>query len=328
MSEKIRIGIVGYGNVARGVECAVAQNPDMELRAVVTRRDPSSVKVCTPDVRVVAAADAASLIGEIDVMVLCGGSATDLPEMGPQYAAMFNTIDSFDTHARIPEYFEAVDKSAVANGHTSIISVGWDPGTFSLNRLYAESILPDGAHDTFWGKGVSQGHSDAIRRVEGVKNAIQYTVPVENAVQAVRSGSRPELTVREKHTRECFVVAEEGADLAKIERTIKEMPNYFSDYDTVVHFISEEELRKNHSKMPHGGFVIRSGCTGEGNHHVIEYGLKLDSNPEFTASVLVCYARAAYRLNQKGDCGAKTVFDVAPALLSSKDAAQLRRELL
>lgn len=328
MSEKIRIGIVGYGNVARGVECAVAQNPDMELRAVVTRRDPSSVKVCTPDVRVVAAADAASLIGEIDVMVLCGGSATDLPEMGPQYAAMFNTIDSFDTHARIPEYFEAVDKSAVANGHTSIISVGWDPGTFSLNRLYAESILPDGAHDTFWGKGVSQGHSDAIRRVEGVKNAIQYTVPVENAVQAVRSGSRPELTVREKHTRECFVVAEEGADLAKIERTIKEMPNYFSDYDTVVHFISEEELRKNHSKMPHGGFVIRSGYTGEGNHHVIEYGLKLDSNPEFTASVLVCYARAAYRLNQKGDCGAKTVFDVAPALLSPKDAAQLRRELL
>ncbi len=328
MSEKIRIGIVGYGNVARGVECAVAQNPDMELRAVVTRRDPSSVKVCTPDVRVVAAADAASLIGEIDVMVLCGGSATDLPEMGPQYAAMFNTIDSFDTHARIPEYFEAVDKSAVANGHTSIISVGWDPGTFSLNRLYAESILPDGAHDTFWGKGVSQGHSDAIRRVEGVKNAIQYTVPVENAVQAVRSGSRPKLTVREKHTRECFVVAEEGADLAKIERTIKEMPNYFSDYDTVVHFISEEELRKNHSKMPHGGFVIRSGYTGEGNHHVIEYGLKLDSNPEFTASVLVCYARAAYRLNQKGDCGAKTVFDVAPALLSPKDAAQLRRELL
>jgi len=328
MAEKIRIGIVGYGNVARGVECAVAQNPDMELCAVVTRRDPSGVKVRTEGVRVVAASDAASLVGQVDVMILCGGSATDLPEMGPQYAAMFNTIDSFDTHARIPEYFEAVDRAASANGHTSVISVGWDPGTFSLNRLYAESILPDGAHYTFWGKGVSQGHSDALRRVAGVKNAIQYTIPVEAAMEAARSGSQPTLTTREKHTRECFVVAEEGADLTEIERTIKEMPNYFSDYDTTVHFVSEEDLKRDHSKMPHGGFVIRSGKTGDGNHHVIQYSLDLDSNPEFTASVLVCYARAAWRLNQKGDTGAKTVFDVAPALLSPKDGAQLRKELL
>lgn len=328
MSEKIKIGIVGYGNVARGVECAVAQNPDMELCAVVTRRDPASVKVRTEGVKVVAAADAASLVGEIDVMILCGGSATDMPEMGPHYAAMFNTIDSFDTHARIPEYFASVDKAAASGGHTSVISVGWDPGTFSLNRLYAESILPDGAHYTFWGKGVSQGHSDAIRRVPGVKNAIQYTVPVEAAMEAAKSGSQPSLTTREKHTRECFVVAEEGADKALIEKTIKEMPNYFSDYDTTVHFISEEELKRDHSRMPHGGFVIRSGRTGSGNHHVIQYSLDLDSNPEFTASVLVCYARAAYRLNQKGDTGAKTVFDIAPALLSPKSGEQLRRELL
>lgn len=328
MSEKIKIGIVGYGNVARGVECAVAQNPDMELCAVVTRRDPASVKVRTEGVKVVAAADAASLVGEIDVMILCGGSATDMPEMGPHYAAMFNTIDSFDTHARIPEYFASVDKAAASGGHTSVISVGWDPGTFSLNRLYAESILPDGAHYTFWGKGVSQGHSDAIRRVPGVKNAIQYTVPVEAAMEAAKSGSQPSLTTREKHTRECFVVAEEGADKALIEKTIKEMPNYFSDYDTTVHFISEEELKRDHSRMPHGGFVIRSGKTGDGNHHVIQYSLDLDSNPEFTASVLVCYARAAYRLNQKGDTGAKTVFDIAPALLSPKSGEQLRRELL
>lgn len=328
MTEKIKIGIVGYGNVARGVECAVAQNPDMELCAVVTRRDPASVKVRTPGVKVVAAADAATLAGAVDVMILCGGSATDLPEMGPQYAALFNTIDSFDTHARIPEYFAAVDKAAAAGRHTSIISVGWDPGTFSLNRLFAESILPDGAHYTFWGRGVSQGHSDAIRRIPGVKNAIQYTIPVESAMQAARSGSQPELSTREKHTRECFVVAEDGADQAQIERTIREMPNYFSDYDTTVHFVSEDELKRDHSKMPHGGFVIRSGRTGEGNHHVIEYSLSLDSNPEFTASVLVCYARAAYRLSQKGDHGAKTVFDIAPALLSPKSAEQLRRELL
>ncbi len=328
MTEKIKIGIVGYGNVARGVECAVAQNPDMELCAVVTRRDPASVKVRTPGVKVVAAADAATLAGAVDVMILCGGSATDLPEMGPQHAALFNTIDSFDTHARIPEYFAAVDKAAAAGRHTSIISVGWDPGTFSLNRLFAESILPDGAHYTFWGRGVSQGHSDAIRRIPGVKNAIQYTIPVESAMQAARSGSQPELSTREKHTRECFVVAEDGADQAQIERTIREMPNYFSDYDTTVHFVSEDELKRDHSKMPHGGFVIRSGRTGEGNHHVIEYSLSLDSNPEFTASVLVCYARAAYRLSQKGDHGAKTVFDIAPALLSPKSAEQLRRELL
>lgn len=328
MAEKIKIGIVGYGNVARGVECAIAQNPDMKLCAVVTRRDPALVQVRTEGVQVVGAADAASLAGKIDVMILCGGSATDLPEMGPQYAALFNTIDSFDTHARIPEYFAAVDKAAAASGHTSIISVGWDPGTFSLNRLYAESILPEGAHYTFWGRGVSQGHSDAIRRIAGVKNAIQYTVPVESAMKAARSGSEPELSTRDKHTRECFVVAEEGADTARIEQTIKAMPNYFSDYDTTVHFISEEDLKRDHSKMPHGGFVIRSGRTGDGNRHVIEYSLALDSNPEFTASVLVCYARAAYRLSEKGDHGAKTVFDIAPALLSPKGAEQLRRELL
>ncbi len=328
MTEKIKIGIVGYGNVARGVERAIAQNPDLELCAVVTRRDPSSVKVCTEGVQVVSAADAASLTGKIDVMILCGGSATDLPDMGPQYAALFNTIDSFDTHACIPSYFEAVNQAATANGHTSIISVGWDPGTFSLNRLYAESILPDGAHYTFWGRGVSQGHSDAIRRIPGVKNAIQYTIPVEAAVEAAKSGSQPVLTTREKHTRECFVAAKEDADLAAIERTIKEMPNYFSDYDTTVHFVSEDELKANHSKMPHGGFVIRSGKTGDGNHHVIQYSLDLDSNPEFTASVLVCYARAAWRLNQKGETGAKTVFDIPPALLSSKSGEQLRKELL
>lgn len=326
--EKIKIGIVGYGNVARGVEYAIAQNPDMELCAVVTRRDPTSVSVQTKGVSVVAATEAASLIGKIDVMILCGGSATDLPDMGPEYAAMFNTIDSFDTHARIPEYFEAVDRAAAASGHTSIISVGWDPGMFSLNRLYAEAILPEGAHNTFWGKGVSQGHSDAIRRIPGVKNAIQYTVPIQSAVEAARDGSQQSFTAREKHTRECFVVAEEGADQSQIEKTIKEMPNYFSDYDTTVHFISEEELKRDHSKMPHGGFVIRRGTTGNGNHHVIQYSLELDSNPEFTASVLVCYARAAWRLNQKGDIGAKSVFDIAPALLSPKDGAQLRKELL
>lgn len=328
MGDKIRIGIAGYGNVARGVECAIAQNPDMELCAVVTRRDPSSVQVRTEGVKVVAASDVASLVEEIDVMILCGGSATDLPEMGPQYAALFHTIDSFDTHARIPEYFDAMDQAAAKNGHVSILSVGWDPGTFSLNRLYAEAILPDGAHNTFWGKGVSQGHSDAIRRIPGVKNAIQYTIPVERAMEAARSGSRTALTAREKHTRECFVVAGDGADLAGIERTIKEMPNYFSDYDTTVHFISEDELKRSHSKMPHGGFVIRSGKTGDGNQHVIEYSLRLDSNPEFTASILVCYARAAWRLSQRGESGAKTVFDIAPALLSPKSGEQLRKELL
>lgn len=330
MAEKIRIGIVGYGNIGRGVELAVAQNSDMELAAVFTRRDPSSVSILTESAKVLSVDDAPSMQNMIDVMIICGGSATDLPVQGPQFAAMFNTIDSFDTHARIPEYFQSVDEAAKKGGKISIISVGWDPGMFSLNRLYAEAILPQGSHYTFWGKGVSQGHSDAIRRVEGVKNAIQYTVPVEEAVKAARSGEQPELTTRQKHTRECFVVAEDGADRAKIEKTIKEMPNYFSDYDTTVHFITEEELKRNHSKMPHGGFVIRSGNTGKDmeHHHVIEYSLKLDSNPEFTANVLACYARAAYRLAKAGETGARSVFDIAPALLSPKSAEELRANLL
>ena len=295
--DKIRIGIVGYGNIGRGVEKAIARNEDMELTAVFTRRDPSGVKIATEGVEVKHIDDMLSMKDKIDVMMLCGGSATDLPVMGPQIVQNFNTIDSFDTHARIPEYFANVDKAAKSGGHVGIISVGWDPGMFSLNRLYAESILVQGSTYTFWGKGVSQGHSDAIRRVEGVKNAIQYTVPVEDAVERVRSGSEPQLTTRDKHLRECYVVPEEGADLKKIEETIKTMPNYFDDYDTTVTFITEEELKENHSKMPHGGFVIRSGETGtDGSKHIIEYSLKLDSNPEFTASVLVCYARAAYRL--------------------------------
>jgi diaminopimelate dehydrogenase len=326
--EKIRIGIVGYGNIGRGVEVAIAASEDMELKAVFTRRDPSSVTIKTPGVPVVRLDDAPSMKKDIDVMILCGGSATDLPVMGPQLAAKFNTIDSFDTHARIPEYFANMDKTAKENGNISIISVGWDPGMFSINRLYAESILTKGSSYTFWGKGVSQGHSDAIRRVEGVKNGIQYTVPVEDAVERVRSGSEPELTTREKHVRECYVVPEEGADLQAIETAIKTMPNYFSDYDTTVTFITEEELKANHSKMPHGGFVIRSGETGEGNKHIIEYSLKLDSNPEFTASVLICYARAAYKLAKKGESGARSVFDIAPALLSTKTPEELRAQML
>lgn len=326
---KIRIGIVGYGNIGRGVEQAIARNEDMELKAVFTRRDPSTVTINTADAEVKHFDDMLSMKDEIDVMMLCGGSATDLPVMGPEIAANFNTIDSFDTHAKIPEYFENVDKAAKAGNNVSIISVGWDPGMFSLNRLYAESILVQGSTYTFWGKGVSQGHSDAIRRIDGVKNAIQYTVPIEEAVDRVRTGSEPELTTREKHLRECYVVAEEGADKAAIEQAIKTMPNYFDEYDTTVTFISEEELKENHSKMPHGGFVIRTGETGtEGNKHVIEYSLKLDSNPEFTASVLVAYARAAYRLSQKGESGARSVFDIAPALLSQKTPEQLRAQIL
>ena len=326
---KIRIGIVGYGNIGRGVEQAIKRNEDMELAAVFTRRDPASVKIATEGVKVVHMDDMLSMKDDVDVMVLCGGSATDLPVMGPQIAANFNTIDSFDTHAKIPEYFANVDKAAKEGNNISIISVGWDPGMFSLNRLYAESILVQGSTYTFWGKGVSQGHSDAIRRIPGVKNAIQYTVPVDEAVEQVRSGSEPELTTRDKHTRECYVVAEEGADKAEIENAIKTMPNYFDEYNTTVHFISEEELKRDHSKMPHGGFVIRTGETGEeGNKHVIEYSLKLDSNPEFTASVLIAYARAAYRLNQKGENGARSVFDIAPALLSIKTPEQLRKEIL
>ena len=326
---KIRIGIVGYGNIGKGVELAIARNEDMELKAVFTRRDPASVSVQTAGVKVVHMDDMLSMKDDIDVMMLCGGSATDLPVMGPEVAAHFNTIDSFDTHAKIPEYFAKMDEAAKAGNHISIISVGWDPGMFSLNRIYAESILVQGSTYTFWGKGVSQGHSDAIRRVPGVKNAIQYTVPIEEAVERVRSGSEPELTTREKHLRDCYVVAEEGADKAAIEEAIKTMPNYFADYDTTVHFVTEEELKANHSKMPHGGFVIRTGETGvSGNKHVIEYSLKLDSNPEFTASVLIAYARAAYRMVQNGDCGAKTVFDVAPAMLSMKTPEQLRKEIL
>ena len=326
---KIRIGIVGYGNIGRGVEQAIKRNEDMELAAVFTRRDPASVKVATEGAKVVHMDDMLSMKGDVDVMVLCGGSATDLPVMGPEIAANFNTIDSFDTHAKIPEYFANVDKAAKEGNNTSIISVGWDPGMFSLNRLYAESILVQGSTYTFWGKGVSQGHSDAIRRIPGVKNAIQYTVPVDEAVDRGRSGSEPKLTTRDKHTRECYVVAQEGANKAEIENAIKTMPNYFDEYNTTVHFISEEELKRDHSKMPHGGFVIRSGETGtDGSKHIIEYSLKLDSNPEFTASVLVCYARAAYRLAKAGETGAKTVFDIAPALLSMKTPEQLRAELL
>ena len=326
---KIRIGIVGYGNIGRGVEQAIKRNEDMELAVVFTRRDPASVKVATEGAKVVHMDDMLSMKGDVDVMVLCGGSATDLPVMGPEIAANFNTIDRFDTHAKIPEYFANVDKAAKEGNNISIISVGWDPGMFSLNRLYAESILVQGSTYTFWGKGVSQGHSDAIRRIPGVKNAIQYTVPVDEAVDQVRSGSEPKLTTRDKHTRECYVVAQEGANKAEIENAIKTMPNYFDEYNTTVQFISEEELKRDHSKMPHGGFVIRTGETGEeGNKHVIEYSLKLDSNPEFTASVLIAYARAAYRLNQKGENGARSVFDIAPALLSMKTPEQLRKEIL
>ena len=326
---KIRIGIVGYGNIGRGVEQAIKRNEDMELAAVFTRRDPASVKVATEGAKVMHMDDMLSMKGDVDVMVLCGGSATYLPVMGPEIAANFNTIDSFDTHAKIPEYFANVDKAAKEGNNIGIISVGWDPGMFSLNRLYAESILVQGSTYTFWGKGVSQGHSDAIRRIPGVKNAIQYTVPVDEAVDQVRSGSEPKLTTRDKHTRECYVVAQEGANKAEIENAIKTMPNYFDEYNTTVHFISEEELKRDHSKMPHGGFVIRTGETGEeGNKHVIEYSLKLDSNPEFTSSVLIAYARAAYRLNQKGENGVRSVFDIAPALLSMKTPEQLRKEIL
>lgn len=326
----MRIGILGYGNLGRGIECAIKQNPDMELAAVFTRRAPETVSILTKDAAVCSVADVAQWKDKIDVMILCGGSATDLPEQTPKYAAMFNVVDSFDTHANIPEHYDHVDAAAKESGHIGIISVGWDPGMFSLNRMYANAILPEGRDYTFWGKGVSQGHSDAIRRVEGVKDGKQYTIPVESALDAVRRGENPDLTTRQKHTRECFVVLEDGADAAKVEETIKNMPNYFADYDTTVHFISEEELKEKHSGIPHGGFVIRSGKTGwEQEHdHVIEYSLKLDSNPEFTASVLVAYARAAFRLYREGQTGCKTVFDIAPAYLSAKDGVELRKQLL
>ena len=326
----IRVGILGYGNLGRGVECAIRQNPDMELKAVFTRRAPETVKILTEGVPVYHVDEAEAKKDEIDVLILCGGSATDLPVQTPKYAQWFNVVDSFDTHAKIPEHFAAVDESAQKSGKVGIISVGWDPGMFSLNRLYAAACLPEGENYTFWGKGVSQGHSDAIRRIEGVKDARQYTIPVESALEAVRSGSSPELTTREKHTRECFVVAEEGADQAKIENEIKTMPNYFSDYDTTVHFITEEELKRDHNRLPHGGFVLRSGKTGwnKENHHITEYSLKLDSNPEFTSSIIVAYARAAYKMNQEGQKGCKTVFDVAPAYLSAESGADLRKKYL
>ena len=325
-----KIGIYGYGNLAKGVECAIKQNADMELVAVFTRRDPKTVKILTETAKVCHVDEAKDYQDKIDVMILCGGSATDLPKQTKEMAKMFHVIDSFDTHANIPTHFNEVDVVAKESGKVGIISVGWDPGMFSLNRLYGNAILSSGKDYTFWGKGVSQGHSDAIRRVAGVKDGKQYTIPVDEALEAVRSGSNPELTTRQKHIRECFVVAEEGADQAAIEKEIKEMPNYFADYDTIVHFISEEELKANHGGIPHGGFVIRSGKTGwnEEHTHIIEYSLKLDSNPEFTASVLVAYARTAKRLADEGVCGCKTVFDIAPAYLSAMSGEELRAHLL
>lgn len=326
----IRIGIAGYGNLGKGVELAIAQNKDMELAGIFTRRDPATVTPVTEGAKVYSMSDAEAMADKIDVMIICGGSATDLPKQTPELAKSFNVIDSFDTHARIPEHFDNVDKAAKESGHLAFISLGWDPGLFSLNRLYAESILPNGKSYTFWGKGVSQGHSDAIRRVEGVKRGIQYTVPIESAMEAVRSGSQPELTTRQKHLRECWVVPEEGADLAKIEESIKTMKNYFDEYDTTVNFISEEEFDAVHNKMPHGGFVMRSGLTGAGEktHQMIEYSLKLESNPEFTASVLICYARALARLKAEGATGCKTAFDIAPAYLSPLSGEELRASML
>ncbi len=326
---KVRIGIIGYGNIGKGVEAAIKQNPDCEMAGVFTRRDPSSVSISTEGGKVYSMDELAAHKDDIDVCILCGGSATDLPKQTPEIAKMFNVVDSFDTHARIPEHFANVDASAKESGHVGIISVGWDPGMFSLNRLYGNVILPEGKDYTFWGRGVSQGHSDAIRRVEGVADARQYTVPVEAAVEAVRNGENPDLTTRQKHTRECYVVAKEGADLEKIKSDIINMPNYFADYDTTVTFVSQEELDKNHKGIPHGGFVIRSGATGDGtNKHIIEYRLKLDSNPEFTSCILVAYARAAKRLADEGSFGCKTVFDIAPAYLSPCSGEELRAHML
>lgn len=330
MSDRIRIAILGYGNLGRGVELAIRQNPDMELVAFFTRRDPAALKTLTPEVPVYNVDKVPEMKDDIDVVILCGGSATDLPAQSPEYAKYFNIVDSFDTHARIPEHFAAVDKSAAESGKTALISAGWDPGLFSLQRLLGNCVLPDGHDYTFWGKGVSQGHSDAIRRVGGVVGGKQYTVPVVEALERVRSGENPELTTREKHTRECFVVAAPDADRERIENEIKNMPNYFSDYDTTVNFISAEELEREHSGMPHGGFVIRSGVTGANGEtkQMIEYSLKLESNPEFTSSVLVCCARAVYKLNAAGCTGAKTIFDVPPAYYSPKSGEELRKHLL
>ncbi len=326
----MKIGILGYGNLGRGVECAVRQNDDIELAAVFTRRDPASLTLQTEGVPVVSVENILDYKDQIDVLIVCGGSATDLPKQTPEYAKYFNVIDSFDNHNHIPEHFAAVDAAAKESGHTALISAGWDPGMFSLNRLYANCVLPEGNDYTFWGKGVSQGHSDAIRRVKGVKNGKQYTVPVDSALESVRKGENPELSVREKHTRLCYVVAEEGADLAQIEQDIKTMPDYFEPYDTTVNFISEEEFNRDHAGIPHGGFVLRSGVTGlnKENKHIIEYSLKLDSNPEFTSSVIVAYARAVARLNAEGSVGCKTVFDIAPAYLSPLSGEELRAHLL
>ncbi len=322
----IRVGIIGYGNLGKGVRNAIMQNADMECKGVFTRRDPASLSI--EGVPVYALDEACARKDEFDVMILCGGSATDLPEQTPAMAEHFHVIDSFDTHAKIPQHFAAVDAVAKKAGKVAIISCGWDPGMFSLNRVYGNAILPEGKDYTFWGKGVSQGHSDAIRRIEGVADAKQYTVPVEAALAQVRSGKNPELTTREKHLRVCYVVAKPGADTRTIEQEIVTMPNYFADYDTTVHFISQEELNRDHGGIPHGGFVIRCGKTGDGNTHTVEYSLKLDSNPEFTASVLVAYARAAVRLGQQGDCGCKTVFDIAPGLLCRQSAEELRATML
>ena len=324
---KIRVAICGYGNLGKGIESEIVKKDDMELVAIFTRRDANSLMI-NSNTPVVNIKEADKWKDKIDVMIMCGGSSTDLPQQVPEMAKLFNTVDSFDTHAKIPEYFESVNKSATMTNKTSIISGGWDPGMFSVMRTYADAILSQGHTYTFWGKGVSQGHSDAIRRIEGVKNAIQYTIPIEKAMERVRNGENPNLETGEKHLRECFVVAKEGADLDKIENEIKTMPNYFADYHTEVHFISEEELKQNHSKMPHGGFVIHSAETGKGNKQIIEYSLKLDSNPEFTASVLIALARACYRLNQKKDYGAKTILDIPPAMLSAKSSEELKKELL
>lgn len=326
--ERVRVAIVGYGNLGRGVEKAVRQNQDMELVAIFSRRPAGTVKVMDKNAAVLNVADAGKYIDKIDVAILCGGSATDLPVQGPQFARLFNTVDSFDTHARIPEYYEKVDRIAREAGHLSAISIGWDPGLFSMNRLLFEAVLPAGSTYTFWGKGVSQGHSDAIRRVEGVRDAVQYTIPVPEAMERVRQGENPQLSTREKHVRQCFVVAEDGADKERIAREIKEMPAYFADYDTEVIFISEEELKREHSAMPHGGFVIRSGKTGEGHKQLLEFSLKLENNPEFTASVLLAYARAVHRLNKEGQTGARTVFDIPLSYLSPESPDVLRKKLL
>lgn len=328
MSEKIKIGILGYGNLGKGVEASIAQQPDMELVGVFSRRDPSSVDTLDKSTKVIHIDEVESYQDKIDVMILCGGSATDLPVQAPEFAKLFNTVDSYDTHAKIPEFYEAVNAAAKPAGKTAIISVGWDPGLFSINRVFSEAFLPKGETYTFWGKGLSQGHSDAVRRVDGVKFGVQYTIPSEKAIERVRNGENPELATNEKHVRECYIVPEDGADKAKIETDIKTMPNYFEPYDTTVNFITEEELKKNHSDMPHGGFVIRSGETGEGHNQIIEFSLKLNSNPGFTSSVLTAYARAAYRMNKNGQIGAKTVYDVAPADVSPRSNEEIRRDLL